>query len=448
MTSAYVDCPSCEYSYDPTTARGCPKCSPGDEPGAVVLDDVAEFLSEFVAFANVEQLHAVTLWCLHTHCLDGSDLSPRLALLSPQKQCGKSRLLELLELLCRKARVTVSMSAAYLFRTVELEAPTLLIDEIDAVFGSKQKNDSHEDLRSLINSGFRRGATVGRIVGDGAKMKPKDFAVFCAVGMAGIGDNCLPDTVLDRAVVVRMRRRAPGEFVAPLRRRRVEPRALALQGRLAAWALRHVDELSEADPEMPPGIIDRPADTWEPLLAVADQAGGEWPGHARRACVALNAVRADADPSIGVRLLADVRELYAATGRDRLFTATIVDHLNGIDEAPWSGWHKEAGLKARDLARLLRDFGVRSKNVRAGTEQAKGYELVDLADAFIRYLAPHPPATDVPTSQPSASPENVASDQEERRRDVGTEKHLWQSDGVGPSHNGDHAPTDLMNEVF
>src|SRR5690606_24847191 len=178
-----------------------------DEPGHQVLDDIAAFLDRYVAWPSKAQRDAVAIWIVHTYVFDAFDQNPRLAVLSSQKQCGKTRVMELVKFLARNARVHLSMSPAYMFRIIELEAPTLLVDEVDTIFGTKSKNDANEDLRGLLNGGWERGAPVGRVVGEGAGMVPKDFATFAPVALAGIGD-CLPDTLMSRSVVIRMGRRA------------------------------------------------------------------------------------------------------------------------------------------------------------------------------------------------------------------------------------------------
>lgn len=372
-----------------------------DEPGHVVLDDLASFIRRFVAFPLPEQLAAVALWIMHTHTLDAFDHTPRLVINSPEKQCGKSRLLEVAELTVRRPRLNTSMSPAYMFRVIEQLQPCLLVDEVDSVFGTSAKNDHNEDLRGLINSGFRRGNTVGRVTGEGAAMTPKEFPVFAPVALAGIG-NCLPDTVLDRSVIIRLRRRGPDEAVEPMRRRRVVGEADELRRRVAAWAHRHLDDLADADPAMPDGLVDRAADTWEPLLALADAAGGTWPSEARNAAVVLNARRAEDDPSLGAKLLADLRSAFG--DREAMFSAALVEALNNMEESPWGAWHRGSGFTTRDLARRLREFGVRSKNVRAGSGQAKGYAATDLADAWARYLGDTPTTTTPPPTPRDGRP--------------------------------------------
>jgi hypothetical protein len=353
-----------------------------DEPGAAVLADVVKLLARYVVLPSEHHLVAIALWVAHTHLITTLDDSPRLSIRSAEKRSGKSRLLELVAALARRARVKTSMSTSYLFHSVELSTPTLLIDEADTIFG-KNADRSYEELRGVINTGFRRGATVGRMVGEGAAMHPQDFDVFCPVALAGIGT--LPDTITDRSVVITMRRRAKGEHVEKLRRRQLEIDGTHLYGRLAGWAQRVSDSVKVAEPAMPIGVEDRRADVWEPLLAIADAAGGDWPTVARRACTELNAEMMESDDSSwGVRFLGDVRLVFHEAGDpDRMRTADLVDKLRAIDDGPWDD------LTPYKLSAKLKPFGVGPRQIRFdATTSAKGYLRSDLSDPWSRYLAP------------------------------------------------------------
>ena len=176
----------------------------------------------------------------------------------------------------------------------EAGPPTILFDEVDTVFGPKARD--HEDVRGLLNAGHRKGAVAGRCVVRGKTVETVEYPAYCAVALAGLGD--LPDTILTRSVVVRMRRRAPHERVQPFRRRLAEAPGHALRDRLAAWSAELRRHAGNGWPEMPDGVEDRDADVWEALLAVANAAGGEWPARARVAAVALVAESKESTPSL------------------------------------------------------------------------------------------------------------------------------------------------------
>jgi len=246
--------------------------NPASRDGAAALDEVRAFIGRFCVLPTEHAYTATALWAAHAHVLDAFDSTPRLAFLSPEPGSGKTRALEILDLLVPWPMLAVNATPAALFRSVADKATrrTILFDEIDTIFGPKAKE--HEELRGLLNAGHRRSGVAYRCVGEGTKQTVVEFPAFAAVALAGLGK--LPDTILTRSIVIRMRRRAPDEHIEPYRARVHEPEGWKLRGMLADWTATVAEQLTGYWPEMPPGVTDRPADVWEPLLAVADCAGG------------------------------------------------------------------------------------------------------------------------------------------------------------------------------
>ena len=358
---------------------------PWDIEGAQTLDRVWEFLSRFISYPSAHAADAHVLWIAHTHLMDAWESTPRIAFLSPEPGSGKSRCLELSELLVPRPVEAVNVTPAYLFRKVGSEdgRPTILFDEIDTVFGPKAKEN--EEIRGLLNAGHRRGAVAGRCVVRGKIVETEEIPAYCAVALAGLGG--LPDTILTRSVVIRMRRRAPGEIVQPFRRREHGPQGESLRDDLAHWAAIVERQVTGAWPKFPPGISDRDADVWEALLAVADAAGGKWPERARVAAVALVADSKRGTPSLGIKLLADLRDVFG--DNDRMPTARILEELWKKVESPW-GDLRGKPLDARGLAQRLAKYEVKPSDIRDGALILKGYHRSDLHDAWERYLGPPP----------------------------------------------------------
>ena len=336
--------------------------------------------------SSPEATDAAVLWIAASHAQPAWEHATRLVITAPEKRCGKSRLLDIIDATCHAPLITVNISPAALVRSIgETDPPTLLLDEADTVFGRKA-SDSHEDLRGIINAGHQRNRPYVRW--DAMARQREDCPTLAMAALAGIGD--LPDTIMDRAVIIRMRRRAPGETVEPYRTRRDRPPLEAIRrGQIASWARAHRPELARMAPDLP--VEDRAADNWEPLIVVADLVGGDWPARARTAALLLCAEDndADTDASLGLRLLADIRDIFASLTVSFLPSADLTAKLRNASEGPWQG----LDLTMHKLAFLLKPYRVRPRQNDART--ARGYHAPDFADPFRRYLTVH-------TVQPSA----------------------------------------------
>lgn len=333
------------------------------------------------------------------------DSTPRIAFLSPEPGSGKSRALEVTESLVPRPMFSVNATSAALFRKVSSAdgLPTILYDEIDTIFGPKAKE--HEDIRAFINAGHRRGAVAYRCAVRGKTVELEEFPAFCPVALAGLGN--LPDSILTRCVIVKMRPRLPSESVEQYRRRHHEPEGNRLRERLTKWAF-EINRAIATDPPMPDEITDRNADVWESLFSVADAAGRDWPQLARVAAVALVADTMGNRGSLGITLLTDLRAVFG--NKPSLATSDVLASLIALDEAPW-GDLKGKPLDSRRLAKLLRPYGVNSRDVRIGTGVVKGYTAEDLADPWQRYLKPdngEPPSL---CSQGSATSATAPTDE-------------------------------------
>jgi len=362
--------------------------------GAALLDELHAVLTRYVIFPSPEAADAVTLWIAATHAQTAWAHAPRLVIRAPEKRCGKSRLLDTVEGTCHNPLITVNASPAAVYRAIGSDRPpTLLVDEADTIFGGKNA-DSNEDLRGLLNAGHQRNRPAIRW--DNNTHQLEKIPTFAMAALAGIG--AMPDTIEDRAVVIRMRRRAPGESVKPFRHRRDRPALSDVAVQLAAWVGAHLPELERAEPVMP--LEDRAADTWEPLIAIADLAGGDWPDRARHAAEVLNAERdGNTVSSDRIRLLADCRTAFARY--DAIPTAVLLERLKADPEAPWAE-HGTTGLTAMKLGVLLREYDIRSDTIRfpPPTGQIKGYRREAFIDAWERYCPEVEPLTAPEPYQP------------------------------------------------
>jgi len=358
-----------------------------DIDGAGLLDGIEAFLSRFVVYPTVHELRAHVLWIAHCWFMQHWDSTPRIAFLSPEPGSGKSRALEVTAPLVPRPAHQVNCTPAYLFRKVSDPdgPPTVLYDEIDTIFGPKAKE--HEEIRGFLNAGHRKGAIAGRCVVRGKNVEIEELPAYCAVALAGLDD--LPDTIMSRSVVIRIRRRSRNEHIEPWRQRINEPEAADLYARLASWS-NNAQPLRDGWPIMPEQVTDRNADVWESLLAIAELAGGRWPERARATAVTLVTQSSGRQPSMGVLLLSHIRVAFMQSGHERMATNDLLSLLNNMDEAPWATVRRGESLDSRGLANRLGKYGIGSKALRIGDEVIKGYGRAQFVDAWARYLDDEP----------------------------------------------------------
>jgi hypothetical protein len=364
---------------------------------AALLEDVRNFICRFVLISD-PQATALCLFTLYSYAAEQFECAPYLQVTSAEKRSGKSRLLELLALVVSRPWLTSRTSAAALVRKLNSGHPTLLLDESDAAFSGER--EYAEALRGVLNAGHRKGGKASLCVGRSCDIKVVDFDVFGPKVIAGIGR--LPDTVADRAIPIQLLRKRPSENVERFRPRLIAQDAADLRDRLTQWATEgRLEILRRAFPKLPEALSDRQQDVAEPLLAVADLAGGEWGIAGRKALIDLYGGTAAADDSLGVKLLSDIR--VAFDGRDRLGSKELIALLVEMEGSPWPEFNKGRELTANTLARLLRRFEIAPRTIRGETDTSKGYLRAFFEDAWSRYLDPTPsfPAcSNVTSSQP------------------------------------------------
>lgn len=351
---------------------------------AELLEEIADLFTRYMILpAGAATTFA--LWVVFAYAHEVAEVSPLLALCSPEKRCGKTRALSILDALVPRPLSTSNVTPAAVFRAVERFSPTLLVDEADTFLNARP------ELGGILNSGHTRsGAFVLRIVSE--DHEPRRFGTWAPKAIAKIGR--LPSTLEDRSIVVMLQRKSKGEAVERLSLGRLQQEARPLQRKTVRWTRSHLEALRNADPDMPRELEDRAADNWRPLLAIADLAGGHWPEEARRAARGLSAGAAAEDSSVAVQLLADIRELFEQSGQDRLYTDELIRQLIRLEDRPWGEWGKDGRtISPAGMARLLRKFDVRPEQFRRGAENRKGYFRRRFDEPFRRYLPSRAPET-------------------------------------------------------
>jgi hypothetical protein len=355
-----------------------PEPWPDPVDGSALLDDLAAALGSYVVMSD-HQRAAVALWVMHAYLLDRLMISPRLAIRSAVKGSGKTTLIDVLARLVPRALLAASVTPSAIFRVIAAHRPTLLIDEADTLF-----HDGDETLRGVLNAGHRKGGAVLRSVGD--DFEPRSFPCYAAIAIALIGQ--LPGTLADRSIDIVLARRRPSEAITPFRLDQTD-HLDALARRIARWAMDNGERLTR-DPDMPPGLHNRVADNWRPLLMVAEACAEAWPETARKAAAALAGGDID-EVSRTELLLSDIRDIFAAPELDEITSAALIERLIAIVPRPWAEFGKSGKpITQNKLARLLKPLGI-GPHLIGWPDRLSGYRLAQFAEAFERYLAPLSP---------------------------------------------------------
>jgi hypothetical protein len=347
---------------------------PEQVDGAVLLNDLSGTFSRHLALLD-GAADVMALWVMFTHGFDAAKVSPRLGLLSPLPECGKTTALSLLGRLVPRPVLASNMSPAVVFRAIEEYGPTLLMDEADTYL------EQNDEFRGILNSGHTPDtANVWRC--SGQDHEPKSFTTWAPMAIAKIGT--LPDTLTTRSIIIPMRRKRPDEYVEKFDTARHRHSVDELARKAARWAKENLETLGQAKPEMPEELRNRAADNWTPLLAIADTAGGDWPERGR--LVAVMSCGGVAEATLQEQLLADIQDVFLQCQLDRISSNQLCGKLGCLEGRPWGRMENGCIIAPSRLASLLRPFGIKPHSIRIGQSTPKGYELKDFEDAFARYL--------------------------------------------------------------
>ncbi|NYH09687.1 DUF3631 domain-containing protein [Pseudomonas moraviensis] len=350
------------------------KLWPDTVDGTALLHELAAAIRLHV-IADPTTIHAAALWVVFTWFIDVVDVAPIANITAPEKRCGKSVMLGVLARLAYRPLTVSNIAPAALFRALQLWGPSLMIDEVDSFLAA------HEEARGILNAGFTRdSAYVIRCVGD--DHMPTRFNVWGAKALCGIGK--IADTLADRSIPLRLRRKLPGERTVKIRHADADHFA-TLSGKLARFAIDNRDAVRLARPAEIEGLNDRANDCWEPLLKIAEVAGGDWSRLARQSAITLHGLEEEA-PSVDAELLNDIRTIFTEKHALKMFGEHLLVALLADEEAPWATWNRGRPMTRRQLTARVEGFGVKSKDVRIGVVVKKGFERSDFEDVWKRYL--------------------------------------------------------------
>jgi hypothetical protein len=406
-----------------------------------LLADTAKFIRTYIVLGQ-DETRAVALWIGHTYIIDFVDFTAYLEVNSVVRSCGKSHLQEVMAAVCHNPELASNITTAGLYQTIEAERPTLFLDEVDAIFGGKVKSEASETLRGILNAGFERGRKVRRGNNERAQGEDKPRAltydVFGPKCFASIGE--LPDTIASRSIRIRMHRKRADEKIKRLRKRRLKGEARTLRQRWQAWArtIESEEAFYVADHLIPIELDGRAADIWEPLLAIADMAGGSWPTETRAGAIRLSSSRDVEDETAGIHLLSDIHEAFADD--EKLSTKELLSRLTTKEDSRWVEWSKGNPLTSRGLSRLLRPFGVKPGQLWIDGENHRGYDRSQFRDPWDRYLSRYTARTPMDTGKEAISHPLGLADGEE-----GSNPHEQTELATLADKNGDTPPEEKLD---
>jgi uncharacterized protein DUF3631/SWIM zinc finger len=381
---------------------------------AALLAELADWIASYI-WLTPASANAAALWVAATWFVEHVDFAPILAVLSATKRCGKSHLLDLLRGVVRRGYFTSGsgVTTAVVFRLNDTQRPTLLIDEAERLAG----RHADRDLIGMLNAGYRRGAQVQRCVERNGDFEVVAFDAFGFRALAAIGR--LWDTILDRAITLRLERKPRDVALRRFSCRVVEGEADRFARRLARWASdsRTAVAATLGATPRPDWLDDRACDNWAALLAVAAVAGGSWPADALAAARTMSGDAAADAADDTEHLVHDVRHLWA---EERWGVAVksgdLVAKLNEIEGSPWGEYGGGRGLTTHRLASLFKLLGVGPRLDRTQDQVVRGYWRADLEPVFRRYPPQAPQAPEalqvlqaLPDKPPGSSPVTVVT---------------------------------------
>ena len=367
----------------------------GEPVGSEIFGDIISDLQRYMKIGEEEAITG-TFWVAHANIFKDFPYSPRLVITAPMKNCGKTILLSVLQSMTNHSLNGDNMTPACYFRVSHNGSVSFFLDEADMWF--QKGNRNNDDMVCALNGGYEQRGHFFRTVGD--SHEPKRYDTHAAVALAGIQlDRKLPDTTLDRSILIRMQRAKPGELSERFRSRTHLPIFQRHGERLLRWCNDHREQLQSHIPKIPDQVDGREFNNWESLISIAELASPEWGKKVLH--ILLNQTPTDAD-DVGIRLLRDCRRLFDRQFQDdkAIKPADLAIALGGLPDVDddsyrtWARHHaskyreeQDARIKGRDVTALLAPFGVRKITVRLPDDHVLGFKWADIINAQVTYAS-------------------------------------------------------------
>lgn len=346
----------------------------GNVDGLELVNELISIIKQHVILRDEEAI-AIAYWILQTYNINAFTFAPRLLIISPEKRCGKTTLLQLLEMLCYRAWSVGNCTPAVLYKVIEQEQPTVLMDEADSFF------NSNNDMRNIINVGFQNKFGVARSGGKNFEAI-KSYKVFAMMAIAAI--NTLPDTIMDRGIKIGMRRKLAHEKTLPLRERVYKNKFDLIRSKCRKLMLEIGTPAGEKIIEDISGLNDRACDVWEGMISIADLLGDK--ERVVKAAIKLSHDTSTDSESIKNILLKDILHIFQKYSFCDVSSANLIEELVSIEASPWSEISKGKPLTPHKLAFLLKEYKISTFQKNECGKNVNHYGYSSFLDTFERYI--------------------------------------------------------------
>jgi hypothetical protein len=364
------------------------------------LDKTKALIKKFIV-ADEDVMNLLVVWIAHTYIWEELQYTPYLNIWSAERESGKSTVFSWLKILCKNAFMSSGATTSAIQRTVDNKKPTLLFDEVDAVFVSRNLTPEQKELIAFFNSGFEVTGMV--IKTRQSDMTVQEFTSFCPKAFASIGADVLPDTTRSRSIHLPMYRKTASEVVERNRQRnrdKYQDETAKIINGLNEWSedTQCYDEVVE----MPDVLSDRSMDIYEPLFQIANEAGKDWLEDFTESAIHLSG-RKDTAIEIGTNLLIDTHAIITDNkfpDSHLMYTTWYIDELCEFEESPWSTYTRQGRISTRAIAGILKKYGITPQRDRS----ARGYVVGDFKDPIERFAKQHMSPDKSVTSVTSVTP--------------------------------------------
>lgn len=381
-----------------------------------IFSEIKQLAKRHVVMTD-EQATTVALWVMYTYVFELLPQSPILLLTSASPRCGKTTLLDLIGGLVSRCMSTANISAAAIYRTIELAKPTLLIDEADTFLSGNQ------EVSGVLNSGHtKRAAYTTRIEKVGDKLMPKKFSTFCPKCVAMIALPKSP-ALLDRCILIRLERAVASEQPDPLPHE-ISEAYCDLRRRLVKWAEPLLEEGLEVDFDLiPRGKNARAHGNWSVLATIAQTAGDEvvrQVGLAAEALLDTDSFVEDFTKDLLTAIAMVFSDQLKAErfaqaianpaeplkgNQDLVASSQLVKKLNDLKHMSWADFNAGKGITERGLAKVLKPFRIAPQQARVNAQQTRGYRVGQFVSIWDRYDVKLPDSNQSSSGQTNVGPE-------------------------------------------